>query len=424
MSENSSIASGLGINSLDDIDLRRKTVLTRLDINSPIDAATRRIKNENRLNMCLPTLRTLKEREAKIAIIAHQGDSLDYQNLIPLTEHAEKLTAKLGWRVAHIDDPCGPSAQAAIKSLAPGEAVLLGNLRYLAEEISTFENSVKLTPAQMASTYLVRSLAGLVDAYVNDAFSAAHRSAPSMVAFQEILPSAAGRLFFDEVSALDKVMRGPRRPCVFLLGGAKISDAFGMLGEVLGNGSADKVLTGGVTANVFLAASGIDMGAANAKFLKDLGLESFIAEAKGHLERHPGKIVMPSDLAFESGGQRKEVKVSPVMASELYQDLGADTTAAYKDVIAKAGTVFVNGPSGRYEEPLFSFSTRELWTALADSPAYTVIGGGDTVTAAQTLIDSGRLDMVCTAGGALVQYLSGKKLPLIEAMRKAYRPPA
>jgi phosphoglycerate kinase len=414
----------LKINSLADIEVGGKTVLTRLDINSPIDSATLRIKNENRLNMSLPTLRTLKEREAKIAIMAHQGDSLDYQNLIPLAEHAEKLTEKLGWKVSYVDDPCGPAAQAAVKALAPGEAVLLGNLRYLAEEISTFENAVKLAPAQMASTWLVRSLAPLAQAYVNDAFSAAHRSSPSMVAFQEILPSAAGHLFFEEVSALDKVMRGPKRPCVFLLGGAKISDAFGMLGEVLANGSADAILTGGVTANVFLVASGVDLGEANAKFLKDFGLEGFIAEARGHLERHGDKIVLPKDLAFEMSGARAEAPVSPAMESRLYQDLGSQTIEAYKAVIASAGTVFVNGPSGRYETPIFSLSTRELWAALAESKAYTVIGGGDTVTAAQSLIDTSRLDMVCTAGGALVQYLSGKKLPLIEAMKRAWRPKA
>jgi phosphoglycerate kinase len=413
----------LRINSLADLDLAGKTVLTRLDINSPIDERTRRIKNENRLDMSLPTLRALKEAGARIAIMAHQGDSLDYQNLAPLTEHAEKLTAKLGWPVGHIDDPCGPAAQAAVKALAPGQAILLGNLRYLAEEISTFENSVKLTPQAMASTWLVRSLAPLAQAYVNDAFSAAHRSSPSMVAFQELLPSAAGHLFFSEVSALDKVMRGPKRPCVFLLGGAKISDAFGMLGEVLSNGSADRILTGGVTANVFLMAAGRDLGAANAKFLKDQGLEGFIEEARGHLSRHAAKIVLPKDLAFESGGRRVEVPVADVMAPELYQDLGRQTIEAYKEVIAQAGTVFVNGPSGRYESPVFADSTRELWSALAETPAYTVIGGGDTVTAAQSLIDTSRLDMVCTAGGALVRYLSGKTLPLIEAMRRAYKPP-
>jgi phosphoglycerate kinase len=415
--------SELGINSLDDLDLAGQTVLARLDINSPIDSA-KRIKNENRLNMCLPTLRRLREVGAKVAIMAHQGDSLDYQNLIPLAEHAEKLAAKLGWPVPHVDDPCGPAAQAAVKALAPGDMVLLGNLRYLAEEISTFENAVKLTPKEMASTWLVRSLAPLAQAYVNDAFSAAHRSSPSMVGFQELLPSAAGRLFFDEVSALDKVMNGPRRPCVFLLGGAKISDAFGMLGEVLGNGSADRVLTGGVTANVFLVASGADLGAANAKFLKDQGLEGFIAEARGHLERHASKISLPLDLAYESAGARAELDVGPAMPSELYCDLGRKTIDEYRRIIAGAGTVFVNGPTGRYESPAFSLSTRELWEALAETKAYTVIGGGDTVTAAQSLIDPARLDMVCTAGGALVQYLSGKRLPLMEAMRRAYRPPA
>jgi phosphoglycerate kinase len=413
--------SGLKIRSMADLDLRRKTVLARLDINSPIDGQTKRIKNENRLNMSLPTLKYLREQEAKTVIIAHQGDSLDYHNLIPLSEHAEKLGAKLGWTVKYIDDPCGPAAQAEVKALKPGEMILLGNLRYLAEEISTFENTVKLSPEEMRSTYLVRSLGPLAEAYVNDAFSAAHRAAPSMVAFQEFLPSAAGWLFFREVSALKRVMSNPPRPCVFFLGGAKISDAFGMLGQVLHNGSADAVLTGGVTGNIFLMAAGHDLGQANRRFIADQGLENFIEEARRHLARHADCIHMPVDLAFEKDGARRELKVTDAaLPDELYTDLGSATIAAYVETIARAGAVFVNGPAGRYESALSSRGTSLIWEAIADSSAYSVIGGGDTVTAAQTLIDSSRIDMVCTAGGALVQYLSGKKLPLIAAMEKAF----
>ena len=140
------------------------------------------------------------------------------------------------------------------RSLAPGEAVLLGNLRYLAEEMSAFEKEVKLAPAAMLQTWLVRSLAPLFDYYVNDAFAAAHRSSPSMVAFQQILPTAAGCLLYEEYAALSRVLKGAARPAVFVLGGAKISDAFGMMQQVLQNGTADRILTAGLTGQVMLLA--------------------------------------------------------------------------------------------------------------------------------------------------------------------------
>lgn len=183
------------IASMADFDYAGKTVLFRPDINSPI-GADGRIKNENRLDMTLESLETLAAQGAKTAIIAHQGDTLDYHILIPLAEHAERLAAKLGRRVEYIDDPCGPAAQDSVKRLRPGQMIILGNLRYLTEEVSTFEDAVKLTTQEMVKTYLVRSLAPLADCHVNDAFAAAHRNAPSMTAFQEILPSAAGGLFF------------------------------------------------------------------------------------------------------------------------------------------------------------------------------------------------------------------------------------
>ena len=179
---------------LDQYDYRDKSVLLRVDINSPIDPESKRIVNDNRIVKSLPTIAWLLDHGARLAIIAHQGDSLDYQNLIPLQEHAERLSAGLGRTVRYIDDVCGPGARSAIQALAPGEAVLLGNLRYLAEEMSAFEKEVKLAPAAMLQTWLVRSLAPLFDYYVNDAFAAAHRSSPSMVAFQQILPTAAGCL--------------------------------------------------------------------------------------------------------------------------------------------------------------------------------------------------------------------------------------
>jgi phosphoglycerate kinase len=409
----------LGFKPMEEFDVTGKRVLLRVDINSPIDPKTKKIVNENRIDKSLPTISWLLDQGAKVALIAHQGDTLDYQNLMPLTEHAEKLSAKLGRRIEYIDDVCGPAAIEKVKSLENGEAIFLGNLRYLCEEISTFENAVKLKPEEMLETYLVRSLSPLFDLYVNDAFAAAHRNAPSMVAFQELLPSAAGPLFFKEVSALTKVMKAPSHPSVFVLGGAKISDAFGMMEQVLASGTADSILACGVTGEVMLIASGRRLGAKTDDFLASKGLDTFIEPARQYLKEYPGRIMMPSDLAYEENGERKELPVDQLPKEVMFMDIGSDTIKTYSEKIASAGTVFVNGPAGVFEEKIFETGTRELWNAIASSPAYTVVGGGDSVNAAARFTKMEDYSYVCTAGGAMVRFLSGKKLPLVAAMEKA-----
>lgn len=406
--------------SYKEVDYSGKTVLLRLDINSPIDPATHKITDPTRLHKSAPTLLHLLKQGAKVAVIAHQGDTLDYQNLIPLAEHAEILAKETGCPVTYIDDVCGPAAIEAVKNLKPGTAIILGNLRYLTEEISTFETVVKLTPEEQAKTWLVRKLAPLFDAYVNDAFSAAHRDCPSMCAFQEVLPSAAGELLFAEYAALSKVLRAPTRPSVFVLGGAKISDAFGMLSQVLGNGTADKILVSGVTGVVFLLASGKKVGQAYEQWLKDRKLLDFVAPAKEYLEKYADKIVMPCDLAYEKDGKRLELDVSELPLDDaMFLDVGKKTVESFREVIATAGTLFINGPAGVYENPLFEYGTREIWTSIAKAPGYSVVGGGDSVQAAGKFIDLKDISYVCTAGGAMVRFMTGKKLPLIVAMEKA-----
>ena len=406
---------------IDDFDYRAKRVLLRVDINSPIDPDTKLIVNDNRLQKSLPTIRKLLDKGAMLAIIAHQGDTLDYQNLIPLEEHAKKLSAYLGTEIGYIDDVAGPAAQERVKSLQPGEAVLLGNLRYLSEEISTFENAVKLKPGEMLETYLVRGLAPIIDYYVNDAFAAAHRNAPSMVAFQEIKPSAAGDLLFDEVSALTKVMASPEHPSVFVLGGAKISDAFGMMKQVLASGTADKILTCGIIGEIMLLAKNFRLGKTKEKFLSDRGLDVFIADAEACLLDFGDRVEYPLDLAFAVDGIRHEVLIEDLPVEQMFMDIGAKTIEKYEQVINDAKTLFVNGPAGVYEDATFEAGTKAIWNAIAGAAGYSVIGGGDTVTAAAKFVNLDKIDYVCTAGGAMVRYLSGKKLPLIEAMEKAYR---
>lgn len=407
------------IKSIIGVNVKGKRVLFRPDINSPIDASGK-IVNDNRLVKTVPTLNYLLDGGAKLAIIAHQGDTLDYQNLISLEEHAERLSALCGKKIEYLDDVCGDAAIEKIKALKEGEAVLLGNLRYLTEEVSTFEKDVKLTAAEMEKTYLVRRLALLFDIYVNDAFSAAHRNAPSMVAFQRLMPSFAGPLFFKEYEALFKIMNGARRPAVFALGGAKISDAFGMMDKVLASGSADRILASGVTGVIMLIAKGLTVGASYEKWLKDRDLLAFVEPAQELLRLYGEKFILPSDLAYEEGGVRKEIPVDKLpVDSAMFLDIGENTILEFEKAIGTAGTVFVNGPAGVYENPIFAEGTKRIWQALADTGAYTVIGGGDTVSAAAKFIDTKKIDYVCTAGGAMVRFLSGKTLPLIEAMRNS-----
>lgn len=410
-----------GIALMSDIDLCNKKVLLRLDVNSPINPVTGKITSENRIDKSLPTLKYLLEQNCAIAIIAHQGDTLDYHNLIAMNEHAEKLGTKLGHPVKYIDDVCGPAALAAVQELKPGEIIFLGNLRYLTEEVSSFEAAVKLTANEMTKTWLVRKLAPLFDLYVNDAFAAAHRDAPSMVAFQEVLPSCGGELMMKEITALTKVMRCPERPAVFVLGGLKISDAFGMMKQVLENGSADRILTCGVTGNIMLMASGYDLGEKNAKFISDRSLDVFVAPAKDYLARFGDRIIFPQDLAYELEGKRAEIAIEKLPAEALFADMGSKTIEIFKRELQSAGTIFVNGPAGIYENPLFENGTREIWKAIAEAKGYSVIGGGDTVSAAQKFIDISKINYVCTAGGAMVRFLSGVEMPLITAMKKGKR---
>ena len=414
----------LKIRPMSEFEVRGKTVIFRPDVNSPIDPATKRIVNTNRIEKTLPTLNWLLERGAMVALIAHQGDTLDYQNLIPLAEHAEKLAALTRRRVSYVDDVCGPAAIAAVQALAPGEAVVLGNLRYLCEEVSTFETAVKQKAPEMLDTWLVRGLAPIADLYVNDAFAAAHRNSPSMVAFQELLPTAGGIQLMEEYTALKTVLDNPKRPCVYVLGGAKISDAFDMMRKVLDEGTADQILTAGVTGLVMHLARGAELGQVTRKFLKDNGLEEFVPQAKALLDSWGAKYVLPVDLAYEEAGKRAEIDVpepgKAIAVDRLFPDVGAKTVALFKKSIAAAGSIFVNGPAGVYEDERWAFGTREIWSAIAAAPGYTVVGGGDTISAAAKFTKLSDYGYVCTGGGAMVRFLAGKRLPLIEAMEKAY----
>jgi phosphoglycerate kinase len=405
----------MAIASIDDLEVAGKRILLRVDINSPIDPGTGRIADENRIDQSLPTIRQLSERGARLVIMAHQGDTLDYHNLVGLDQHAELLATKLKHPVGFVDDVAGPAARDRIKALGDGEILLLDNLRYLTEEVSTFERDVKLTPEAMAQTYLVRNLAPLFDAYVNDAYAAAHRASPSMTAFQRLMPSAAGRLLFAELSAVGRLIKDPARPAVFVLGGLKVSDGFAVMGRVLGDGLADLILTTGVIGEIMLMAVGVDLGAPTTNFIGDRDLTRYVTVSRDLLAQYRDRIALPSDVAGLVDGQRREVSIAGLPVDWMLLDIGSETIAAYEKEITAAGTVFVNGPAGAYEKAGVDLGTRRLWEAVANTEATTLIGGGDTVASAHRFVDTTKIDHVSTGGGALIRHVAGNKLPLLEA---------
>lgn len=271
----------------------------------------------------------------------------------------------------------------------------------------------------MKTSYMVRRLAPQFDVYVNDAFAAAHRNSPSMVGFQEVLPSYAGRLLMNELSALQAITSSPERPCVYILGGARAGDAFGMIGQVLKDGSADQLLLTGLVGQIFMLADDVDLGKGNTGFMKSKGFDQYIAPAREFLANHRDKISYASDVAVEVNGARVNVALADLNDEMSIMDIGDQTIIDYCEAISAAKTLFVNGPAGVYEMDIFEKGTKTLWEAVADAQGYSVIGGGDSVTSFVKYTDITKINYVSTAGGALIRYLSGIELPLLKAIAKA-----
>jgi len=407
------------IRTLDEFDVKGKRVLVRADFNCPLERETKRIKDDTRIRLAAPTIRELSERGARVVVLSHQGDPLDYQNFTSLAEHTERLSRAIGKPVAFTDDISGPAARERIKALRDGEVLLLENVRYLTEETIIFEKRLALSPEEQARTRLVSKLAPLADIYVCDAFACVHRSEPSLVAFPLLLPSAAGRLFEKELETLSRISEGPEKPCVFVLGGAKILDAFAMMQSVLEKGSADRILSAGLVGQIFLLADGTSLGEPSMKIIRDLKLEQFVPAAVELLAKFKERIERPLDVALDRDGRRVETEASNLPADAPIMDIGSRTVAHYSEILSRARTIFLNGPAGVYEEEAFAKGTRGLWEAVAGSRAFSLIGGGDTIAAARRFGVAERISYISTAGGGLILFLSGKKLPVLEALAKS-----
>jgi phosphoglycerate kinase len=399
--------------TLDDFHVKGKVVLVRVDFNSPIDPKTKKIIDDSRIRAhAETTLKELINEEARVVIIAHQGRRGD-PDFIPLKEHAKILSKILRHEVKYVDDVAGPKAQKAIDELKNGEILVLENVRTLPYETADG------TPEQQAKTDLVKKLSTHADLFINDAFSAAHRSNVSIIGFAETLPSAAGRIMEKELKSLNQVLENPKKPCIFVLGGAKADDSLEIVKYVLENKIADRVLTGGVVAQVFLAARNLDIGPANMKLLKESELMDIIPEMSKITKKFPDEIVTPEDLAVDDNGKRREILTTNLPTPLSIKDIGIGTIKKYSDIVKSAATIVFSGPMGVYENKEFSLGTRKVFEQIADSKAFSLAGGGHTIGALHMFGIADKISYVSTAGGALTEFLMGKKLPGVVALEKA-----
>ena len=399
--------------TLDDIDVEGKTVLVRVDFNSPIDVKTKKILDETRIKTHgETTIRELVQKGAKVVILAHQGRPGE-PDFIPLEQHAEILSKVLGKRIKYTNGIFDEKVQYTIREMENGDLLVLENVRMFTGE------QKKGTPEENARTEMVQKLAPLADLFVNDAFAAAHRAHVSIVGFTAVLPSVAGRIMQRELKSLGRVLENPEKPCIFILGGAKGDDALEISKYVLDNDIADYVLTGGVAGHVFLVARGFDLGKLNMDFLERKELLDFVPGIRELMQKYPDEIKIPLDIAVEIGGKRKEISVDELPTDYPISDIGAITVESYAKIIRSAKSIVVSGPMGVYENSEFTYGTKGIFGEVANSQGFSLAGGGHTVAALKEFGLSNKISYISTAGGALIEFLMGKKLPGVAALEKA-----
>ena len=391
--------------TLDDFDLKGKTVFLRVDMNCPIDPETMEISGTKRIEEATETIKSLEE--ARVVVASHQGrvGNKDYTGM---DKHAKVLEKLIGGKIKYVEDIIGIAAQNEIKNLKNGEILLLDNLRLCAEE------NYEFTPQEAANTIMVSRLSKLFDLCVLDSFPSAHRSHPSIVGFPHVLPACAGRIVEREVRNLDEIMTVAKAPHVIVLGGSKVSDRLEAIKLLIQNGRADHVLLTGLIGNVFMRAQG--------RIRYPLGIkreDEVVAKAHSLIGEYPDVFSTPVDIAIDKDGERVEMDVRELEIGDKIYDLGPKTVEHYSKLIAGAGTVFISGPAGFFEKENFSYGTKGLLTAVANSMATTIVSGGHLTSALKKYGLAEKIDHISTAGGALVLYLTGEKLPMIKALEDA-----
>jgi phosphoglycerate kinase len=377
------------VRTLEDLgDLAGKRVLVRVDFNVPVRDGT--ITDDTRIRAALPTLKALRGRGARLVLLAHLGRPKDREPEFSLKPVAERTSELLGVPVQLAPDP---------GNVPDGDVVMLENVRYFPGETKDDEG--------LAAQY-----AKLGDVFVNDAFGAAHRAHASTHGVARLLPSAAGLLLQREVETLEGILTDPKRPLVAIVGGAKVTDKIGVLDAFLAR--ADTILIGGAMCFPFFAAQGHSVG-------DSLCEQEGIEPAKRVIAEGGDKVLLPQDLvlgrAFDAGTDTQTIVGVEVPDGWMGLDIGPRTAERYSEVIARAGTVFWNGPMGAFELEPFAAGTRAVAEAVANAPGVTVVGGGDSAAALTQFGLADRVTHLSTGGGAFLELLEGKPLPGVEALR-------
>ena len=399
-------------NTLDEFSLENRTVLLRVDFNMPLDKNTLDILDTTRIERALPTIRELIQKQAKTVILAHQGRQGSW-DFIPLDRHAKALGDLLEKEVKYVNDSYGQDAENAIKNMKNGDVLFLGNVREFSGETE------KKSPEEHAQSELVQNLYPLADLFVNDAFAAAHRSQCSLVGFTAVLPSCAGRLMEKELTTLGEIIKNPDKPSIFLFGGAKFSDVIVTIERLLENKTADKIMLTGLPANAFLKADGVNLGDKNEEMLAKEGTPENYEEIKKLLAKYKDSIYLPLDFAQQENTDRSEIDVTELPTNYNLYDIGEKTIENYKNILSDAKTVFLSGPCGVFENPAFMKGTEEIFTFVANSDVFSIVGGGHTVAAVEQLGLDSKMSHISTGGGSLEKFMMGEKLPVVEALKKA-----
>ena len=391
--------------TLDDFKLSGKTVLLRVDMNCPIDPVTEKISSTKRIEETIETIKALGS--AKLVIISHQGrvGSRDY---VGMEQHAKILETLLGKKITYVQDVIGSLAQSEIKKMKDGDIILLDNLRFCAEENHEF------SPEDAANTIMVKRLVNLFDLCILDSFASAHRAHPSLVGFSHILPTCAGKNVEREVKKLDEILTVTKAPHVIILGGSKIADRLEAIKMLIKRGRAEQILLTGLIGNVFMRAQG--------RIKYPLGIpmeEEVVAKAHTLMGEYPDAFFTPVDIAISKDGDRIEMDVRYLNTGDQILDLGQKTIRYYSQLIASAGTIFISGPAGFFENEKFTYGTKSLLESITNSMATTIVSGGHLTSALKRYGLTEKITHISTAGGALVLYLTGEKLPMIQSLENA-----
>jgi len=394
------------IPTLRDIDITRKKVFMRIDINVPLDPDTKEIVDDRRIRIHAKIIKEIVDKYNPALVLgSHQGRPGE-QDFTTLENHAELLRKYSGLDIKFIDDVIGPKARESIKDLKNGEVLLLDNLRLVSEEV------IEATPEKQSYTIFVRRLASLFDIYVNDAFATAHRSQPSIVGLPLVLPSAAGLLFEREINALKNVFEKYDPPRVFVLGGVKVRDMLRVIENLVVNKLADRILTTGLLAQVFLVAKGINIGSKNMSYLEEKGVLPLIPRAR-YILMKGAPIETPIDFKILVENRVENKSLGSI--DGLIMDIGENTINMYSEFIKEAKVIIMRGPAGVIEDERFRNGTISLLNNSINSNAFVLIAGGHLGSMVSENMLSNRVH-VSTGGNALLLFLSGEELPALKAL--------